>query len=117
LVERGVICEISHVEGVPHGAILQVVSLIRPYCLFVVARFDPGLPAAVTLSRLKRSGVQALSAESPQWLGDAAFLRWMTTTIQSSRRVVRSTLLYRLASRRHAALAAELGATHASFKE
>lgn len=115
LVKRGVICEIDDIEGVPQGAMLQVVSLIRPYCLFVVAHLALGPPAAATVSQLKRSGVQALSVECPQRLSDAAFLRWMKTTIEAARRVVRSTLLYRVASPRHAALAAELGATHASF--
>jgi len=117
LVKHGVICEIGDIDGVPHGTLLQVVSLIRPYCLFVVARLDPGPMAAITLSQLKRSGVQALSVESPQGLSDAAFLRWMKTTIPATRRVVRSTLLHRLASPRHAALAAQLGATHASFRQ
>ncbi len=117
LVERGVICEIGSVVGVPEGVMLTVVSLIRPYCLFVVANIDGRLPGAATLSQLKRSGVQALSIQCPRWLGDTAFLHWMKTTIESARRVVRSTLLYGIASPRHAALAAEFGATHASFRE
>src|ERR1700761_4259973 len=45
LVKRGVICEIGDIEGVPQGVMLHVVSLIRPYCLFVVARLDLGPPA------------------------------------------------------------------------
>ena len=117
LVKRGVICEISDIEGVPQGTMLQVVSLIRPYCLFVVARLDLGPPSPATVSQLKRSGVHALSVECPQWLSDAAFLRWTKTTIEAARRVVRSTMLYRVGSPRHAALAAELGATHASLRE
>ncbi|MDB5469758.1 MAG: hypothetical protein JWR84_1318 [Caulobacter sp.] len=117
LVRRGVICEIGDVEGVPQGVMLQAVSLIRPYCLFVVARLDPGPPAAAILSQLKRSGVQALSVECPQRLSDAAFQRWMQTMIEAGRRVVRSTLIYRVASPRHAALAAAFGATHVSFNE
>jgi hypothetical protein len=117
LVKRGVICEISDIEGVPQGVMLHVISLIRPYCLFIVARIDFGPPAAAALTQLKHSGVQALSVECPHRLSDAAFLRWMSATVEAARRVVRSTLLYRLASPRQAALAAELGATHASFKE
>jgi hypothetical protein len=117
LVKRGVICEISDIEGVPQGVMLHVVSLIRPYCLFVVARIDSGPPAAAALAQLKHSGVQALSVESPHGLTDAAFLRWMKATVEAARRIVRSTLLYQLASPRQAALAAEIGATHASVGE
>ena len=115
LVKRGVICEISDIEGVPQGALLQVVSLIRPCCIFVVAHLDPSHPVAA-LGQLEGSGVQAVSVECPQRLSDAASLRWMKTTITAARRVVRSTLIYRIASPRQAALAAELGATHASFR-
>jgi hypothetical protein len=41
----------------------------------------------------------------------------MKTTIEAARRIVRSTLLYGLASPRQVAMAAELGATHASLRE
>ena len=115
LVKRGVICEINDIEGVPQGALLQVVSLIRPCCIFVVAHLDPSHPVAA-LGQLEGSGVQGVSVECPQQLGDAAFLRWMKATIKTARRVVRSTLIYRIAGPRQAALAADLGATHASFR-
>jgi hypothetical protein len=117
LVERGVICEVGALDGVPEGVTLSVVSLIRPYCLFVVAHIDGRLPGSATLSQLKRSGVQAFSVECPQGLSDTASVQWMKATIETTRRVVRSTLLYDLASPRHAALAGLCGATHASVKE
>ena len=116
LVKRGVICEISDIEGVPHSVMLHVVSLIRPYCLFVMARLDHGAPSLATVSQLKRSGIHALSVECPQRLSDAAFRSWSKTTIEAARRVVRSTLLYRVGSLRRAELAAGLGATHASWR-
>ena len=117
LVERGVICQIGDIDGVPQGSLIQVVALIRPYCLLVVAHLDSGVPAAATLSRVKRSGLQGLAVDCTPLLSDAAMLRWMTTTIHSVRQVVRSTLLYSVASPRHAAFAAQLGATHASIVE
>ncbi len=63
------------------------------------------------------ASVRITSVEAPQSLGDAAFLRWMKTTIEAARRVARSMLLYRVGSHRHAALAAQLGVTHASLRE
>ena len=116
LVKRGVICEINDIEGVPQGVLLQVVSLIRPYCIFVVARLDLSQPTGA-LSQLEGSGVQAVSVECPQRLSDAAFLRWMKTTTKAARRVVKSALIYRVTCPRQAALAAQLGATHVSFRE
>jgi hypothetical protein len=115
LARRGVICEMGDVVGVPEGVMLSVVSLVRPYCLFIVAHFEDRLPPKVDLSQLKRCGVHAFSMQCPPWLGDAGLRNWMKATIHSARRVVRSTLLYGITSPRHAALAAELGATHASF--
>ena len=116
LVRRGVICEIIDIEGVPQGTLLQVVSLIRPYCLFIVARIDPGSSGASALSQLKHSGVHAVSVECPQPFSDNAWRNWVTGTLQTARRLARSILLYRVASRRQAEIAAELGATHASFR-
>lgn len=117
LVERGVICEIGALEGVPEGVMLSVVSLIRPFCLFVVAHINGRFPGATTMSQLKRAGLQALSVQCPQCLGDAACSQWMKTTIEAARRVVRSILLYGVPSPRHAVLAGQFGATHASVKE
>lgn len=115
LVERGVICQISDIDGVPQGSLIQVVALIRPYCLLVVAHLECGVPSAATLGRLKRSGVQGLAVDCPHALTEAALLRWMAITIRAVRQVVRSALLYGVASPRHAAFAAQLGATHASI--
>ncbi|WGM45348.1 hypothetical protein KOAAANKH_00210 [Brevundimonas sp. NIBR10] len=117
LVSRGVICQIGDIEGVPQGALLQAVSLIQPYCLFVVAKLEHNPPTSDTLSQLKRSGVQALSIECPARVGDTACPIWMKRTIEAARRLVRSTLLYGLPSPVHAAVAADLGATHASLRE
>ncbi len=114
-VERGVICQIGDIEGVPECSLSQVVALIRPYCLLVIAHIDSGTATAATLSRLKRSGLQGLSVDCPRALSEEAMVRWMTTTLQAVRQVVRSALLYGVASPRHAAFAAQLGATHASI--
>jgi hypothetical protein len=115
-VERGVICQIGDIDGVPECSLSPIVALIRPYCLFVIAHLDK-VPGAPSFSRLKRSGLQGLSMDCPPVASEAALLRWMTTTIQAARQVVRSTLLYGVASPRHAAFAAQFGATHASLSQ
>jgi hypothetical protein len=115
LVVRGIICEMRNVDGVPPGVMLSVASLVRPYCLFVVAHVDDRPMAAATVRHLKTSGIHAMSAERPPGLSETAALHWMKCTIEASRRVFKSTVLHRVGSRRFAELAARLGATHASF--
>jgi hypothetical protein len=115
-VERGVICQIGDIDGVPEASLLQVVALIRPYCLLVIAHLD-GVTGATGFSRLKRSGLQGLSVDCPSAPNETVLLRWMTATIQGARQVVRSTLLYGVTSPRHAAFAAQLGATHVSLDQ
>lgn len=115
-VDRGVICQIGDVEGVPECSLNQVITHIRPFCLFVIAHLEPGV-STTTLDRLRRSALQGVSVDCPPPRSEAELLRWMETTLKAVRRVVRSALVYNLASPRHAAFAAQLGATHASVIE
>jgi hypothetical protein len=116
LVKQGIICEISDVEGVPQGALLSICSLIRPFAFLVVGRLDTTPPAPAIISQMKGSGLQALSCECPPNLGEAEFLGWAKATIEASKRIAKSVLVYRLASARNAGLAALMGATHASVR-
>lgn len=113
LVRLGVVCEILDIEGVPPGALLSASSLVRPFSLLVVGRLTG--TAASTMERLKGAGLQALSFECPQGLGDAEFMGWATTTIAAAKRVVRSVVVYRVASPQRAATLSSLGATHVSL--
>jgi hypothetical protein len=113
LVRLGVICEILDIEGVPPSALLSATSLVRPFSLLVVGRMTG--PIATTIERLKGAGLQALSFECPQGLGDAEFMGWATTSIAAAKRVAKSVLVYRVASPQRAATLASLGATHVSL--
>ena len=68
LVRLGVVCEILDVEGVPPGALLAAASLVRPFSLLVVGRMTGA--TAASMERIKGAGLQALSFECPQGLGD-----------------------------------------------
>jgi hypothetical protein len=114
LVKLGVVCEILDIDGVPPSALLTATSLVRPFSLLVVGRL-PGLSLAA-VERLKGAGLQALSFECPQGLGDAEFQGWATTTIAAAKKVARSVLVYRVGSAQRAATLASLGATHASLQ-
>lgn len=114
-VRRGVICEIVDIEGVPPSVLLAAISMIRPFCLFVVGRVRD--PSDAALRDLKGANLQGLSFECPaDFTDDTQFMTWAKTALDRAKRVTRSVMIYRLASPRRAALAEALGATHASFK-
>ena len=113
-VQRGLIAEICDIEGVPPSALLAAISLIRPFCLFVVGRLHatPQGP----LSALKDAGLHGLSIECPPGLeSEDAFNTFAKTVTTAAKPVVRAVMLYGIAGPRQAALASLYGATHASF--
>jgi hypothetical protein len=113
LVRFGVICEILDIEGVPAGALLSATSLVRPFSLLVVGNVQD--PTPKSFARFVGAGVQALSFECPQGLGDAEFAGWASTTVAAAKKVARSILVYRAESAQRASLLASFGATHVSL--
>jgi hypothetical protein len=114
IVLKGVICEVCDIEAVPHVALVQAVSLMRPHTLFVIGHLDSDSPQA--LGSLKDTGLKALSLHCPGNIGgDAEFIGWLRGAITATRRVTRSLMLYNCPNPRRAALAALVGATHVSF--
>jgi hypothetical protein len=114
VVLKGVICEICDIEAVPHVALLQAASLIRPHTLFVVGHLDGIAPKG--LGSLKETGLKALSLQCPaNMVGDAEFIGWLRSVVTSTQRVCKSLMLYGCPNPRRAALAALVGATHVSF--
>jgi hypothetical protein len=114
-VRTGVICEVCDIESVPQPALLTATSLIKPYCMFLVGHLsaEPGRG----LGNLREAGLQAVSFEAPQGIvGDAEFLGWAKAAIGAGKLIARSVMIYRLASPRHAGIAALLGASHASLR-
>lgn len=112
-VKLGVICEIFDIEGVPQGALMAATALVRPYSLLVVGRLASASPAAI--GRFSGVGLQALSFECPQGLGDGEFIGWATAAVTAAKRVAKSVMVYRARSPRRVGSLASLGATHASM--
>jgi hypothetical protein len=113
-VQKGLICEVCDIEGVPPSALLAATSLIRPFCLFVVGRLreTPTAP----LKALQDAGLQGLSIELPSGLeADADFVPYVRGVLAAARPVTKTVLFFRLAGPRQAAMAGILGATHGSF--
>jgi hypothetical protein len=113
LVKLGVICEILDIEGVPAGALLSATSLVRPLSLLVVGHVES--PGPKSFVRFAGSGLQALSFECPQGLGDAEFMGWASATVAAAKKVMRSVLIYRAESPQRAGVLASFGATHVSL--
>jgi hypothetical protein len=114
-VRLGLICEVCDIDGVPPGALLAAVSLIRPLSLYVFGRLSE--PFTGSTSVLKGAGLHGLSVECPHSItGDAEFIGWAKGACAATRRVGKSAILYRLPSFRHAAIAALMGVTHASLR-
>jgi hypothetical protein len=113
-VQTGLICEICDIEGVPPSALLAATSLIRPFCLFVVGKLNE-MPTK-SLASLKDTGLQAFSYDwPPSAAGEAEFIGEMRTLVAITKPVAKSLIIYQLASPRRAAIAAHLGATHATI--
>ena len=110
LVRLGVVCEILDVEGVPPSALLSAAALVKPFSLLVVGRMTGA--SAGAMQRLRGAGLQAMSFECPQGLGDAEFLGWANATITAAKAVARSVLVYGVSSPQRAATLASFGATH-----
>ncbi len=113
LVKLGVICEILDIEGVPPAALLTATTLVRPFSLLVVGRLDR--PGQGAVARLQGGGLQALSFECPQGMGDAEFFGWSSAAIAAARKLTKSVLVYGASSTQRAGTLASLGASHVSI--
>ncbi len=112
-VRHGLICEISDLEGVPVGALLAAIGLIRPFCIRVVGSID-GMPAA-SARTLREVGFHGLTAECPRNLGDAEFIGWLKEVRRSSRPVSRNVVACRVEGMRRAGMASQAGMSHATL--
>lgn len=112
-VRLGLVCELCELDGVPPSALLTAVSLIRPFCVRVIAFVaDPKPPV---LKPLKGLGLAGISMESPQNLGDAEFLGWARDAARAVKPVAGALVIYRVQPRERGALAALAGASHISL--
>ena len=115
MVQAGVIVEVCDIEGVPQAALLEAISLIRPYCMFLIGRLN-GAPDNA-LGNLQNTGLSGVSFDAPQVMsGDAEFMGWTRAAVQAAKRIAKSVIIYRLGSTRQAGMAALLGASHASLQ-
>ena len=112
-VRLGLVCEICEIEGVPPSALLTAVSMIRPFCVRVLAFTTDARPS--TLRSLKGLGLAGVSMECPKGLGDAEFVSWVREMSRAARTAAGALFVYRVQPVERSALAALAGASHASL--
>jgi hypothetical protein len=112
VVRHGLICEVCDIEGVPLGTLQTAIQVIRPFCLRVVGRLRE--PPSFAVRQLKGGGLDGLSIECPEHATDPEFVGFTRNLIQVCRSVSKTVFLFQVAGIRHAAIAAQLGITHAT---
>ena len=113
-VEKGLVCEISDIEGVPGSALAAVAVLIKPFCLIVIGKLReaPGRPP----DDLREVRLQGLAFESgPHPLEAGEFSAWAERAVAHARRVTRSVIIHGLSGPEYLGLAGMAGASHASL--
>lgn len=113
-VEKGLICEINDIEGVPGSALAAVTVLIKPFCVIVVGKLrEPPERAPEDLRGVRLQGVAFEAGQHP--LERAEFSIWAERAVAHARRVTRSVIIHGLCGPEYLGLAGLAGATHASL--
>ena len=113
-VEKGLVCEISNIEGVPGSALAAVAVMIKPFCLIVVGKLrEPPGRALEDLRGVRLQGVAFEAGAHP--LERAEFTAWADQAVANARRITRSVIIHGLSGPEYLGLAGLAGATHASL--
>lgn len=113
-VERGLVCEITNIEGVPGSAVAAVTVMIKPFCLIVVGKLmEPPGRTPEDLRGVRLQGIAFEAGAHPQ--ERAEFTAWADQAVAHARRVTRSVIVHGLAGPEYLGLAGLAGATHGSL--
>jgi hypothetical protein len=109
--DKGLICELRDIDGVPVITLQAAASMIAPFSMFSIGHVTEFTRAGARM--LNEAGLRGLSAECPPDLDEAAFQRWIKLVMATAKQAVRSVLVYRLSAIHRARVAETLGASHA----
>jgi hypothetical protein len=113
-VQRGLICEVCDIDGVPPSALLAATSLIRPFCLYVIGRVSSA--PNPSWSGLKDAHLEGFSVECPRGVtSDEGFGGFAGNVLAALKPISRAVMFFGVPGPRQAAIASLFGATHASF--
>ncbi|WP_292065003.1 hypothetical protein [Brevundimonas sp. UBA7664] len=113
-VEKGLVCEITDIEGVPGSALAAVTVMIKPFCMIVVGKLReaPGR-SLEDLRGVRLQGVAFEAGVHP--LEREEFTVWAEQAVAKARRVTRSVIIHGLSGPEYLGLAGLAGATHGSL--
>jgi hypothetical protein len=113
-VLKGLVCEVTEIEGVPEVGLSAALAAVRPYSLLLVGRRAPPYGDSQILASV---GLQGVSVECPGELSDdAEFVAWARQSTEAGRKISKSIMAFGVPSTRHMAIAAHLGASHGSLR-
>ncbi|MGZ9100309.1 MAG: hypothetical protein ACXW3O_11445 [Brevundimonas sp.] len=113
-VEKGLVCEICDIEGVPGSALAAVTVLIKPFSLLVVGKLREA--PARTPEHLRDVRLQGIAFEAGQHpLDQQEFIAWAERAVANAKRLTRSVIIHGLSGPEYLALAGLAGASHASL--
>lgn len=114
-VEKGIVCEICDIDGVPSSALAAVISLVKPFCMILVGKLrEAPVRAPDDLRNVGLHGIAFESGAHP--LDHGEFLRWAEKSVSLARLVTRSVIIHGLPDPAYLALAGLAGASHASLR-
>lgn len=113
-VERGLVCEICDIEGVPGSALAAVTVLIKPFALIVVGKLKEA-PVRIPddLRNVRLQGIAFEAGQHP--LDPPDFITWAQRAVTNAQRVTRSVIIHGVAGPEYLVLAGLAGASHASL--
>lgn len=114
-VQHGIICEVVDYARAPPAALAAALATIRPHCSHIIGRWEAGRAFAAGPDRVGDL-VSGVCFECPAMSGDAEFVGWVRALLAGKPTAGPGVLLFQLSDPRQVALAAALGASHASLK-
>jgi hypothetical protein len=115
LLRRTILLEIADLDpGVPPSRLIEVVALLKPFCVAVLARIKPTRAA---LAAVKSCGLQGLVLDA-EGLGrtPAETSAWMKAFVDAGQGGAPNFIVHNLASPQMVDAAAKAGMTHASIR-
>lgn len=114
-VEKGIVCEICDIEGVPGSALSAVTVMIKPFCMIILGKLrEAPVRTPDDLRDVRLQGIAFESGVHP--LDHGEFLQWAEKSVALAHRVTRSVIIHGLPDPAYLALAGLAGASHASLR-
>jgi hypothetical protein len=113
VVEVGLICEITGVEGAPPAALAEAIASLRPFAQHVIGRLSD--IQRDDARHLVGSGLDGVSGRSPIFADDADFTHCAGGFAKANSRVGKALFLYQVQDMYRGRMAGALGVSHVTL--